>query len=67
MEAFAGYLPRLRPGKLAQAVEGAGKRRLFAIGNYVKQRLLYPVHDWAMRVLARIPTDGLNKSVPYTV
>jgi hypothetical protein len=65
MEAFAG--PRLRPGKLAQAVEGAGKRRLFAIGNSVKQRLLYPVHDWAMRVLARIPTDGLNKSVPYTV
>ncbi|PHT78704.1 hypothetical protein BC332_29277 [Capsicum chinense] len=48
----------LRPGRIAQVIEGGGKRRLFAIGNYVKQRLLRPVHDWAMEVLASIPMDG---------
>ena len=46
------------PGRLTCTLSGAGKRRLFAIGNFVRQRLLYPVHDWAMRVLSRIPTDG---------
>lgn len=45
-------------GRLAQSLEGAGKRRLFVIGNYFKQRLLQPVHDWAMSVLRRIPMDG---------
>ncbi|XP_042517490.1 uncharacterized mitochondrial protein AtMg01410 [Macadamia integrifolia] len=40
------------------ACEGAGKRRIFAIGNYTKQRLLYPYHEWAMAVLRRIPNDG---------
>lgn len=48
----------LRPGKLAQSIEGSGKRRIFAIGNYIKQRLLYPVHIWAMSVLRTIPMDG---------
>lgn len=47
-----------RPGRLTCTLSGAGKRRLFAIGNYVRQRLLHPVHNWAMRVLSRIPTDG---------
>ena len=45
-------------GRLAQVIEGRGKRRIFAICNYIKQRLLYPVHKWAMDVLSRIPTDG---------
>ncbi|KAL5129452.1 putative mitochondrial protein (mitochondrion) [Glycine soja] len=36
------------PGRLAQSTDsGAGKRRIFAIGNYVNQRLLKPLHDWA--------------------
>lgn len=48
------------PGRLAQVIEGAGKRRIFAIGNFVKQRLLYPVHVWAMNVLARIDPYGWN-------
>lgn len=48
----------IRRGKLASAVVGGGKRRLFIIGNYVKQCLLKPYHDWAMSVLRRIPTDG---------
>lgn len=43
-EAYAGVY--LKSGRLAQVIEGAGKRRLFAIGNYVKQRLLYPVWVW---------------------
>ncbi|KAG6467065.1 hypothetical protein ZIOFF_075106 [Zingiber officinale] len=54
--AFEGY--PLRPGRLACSLEGAGKRRLFAIGNYIRQRLLHPVHDWGMRVLSRLPCDG---------
>lgn len=44
--------------RLASVVEGAGKRKIFAIGNYLKQRLLFPVHKWAMEVLAKIPMDG---------
>lgn len=45
-------------GKLGCSIEGGGKQRIFAIGNYVNQRLLKPVHDWLMEVLARIPMDG---------
>lgn len=45
-------------GRLASVVVGGGKRRLFVIGNYVKQCLLKPYHDWAMNVLRRIPNDG---------
>jgi hypothetical protein len=59
------YLPRTRftnlevyPGRLSMSLEGAGKRRVFAIGNYVKQRLLRPFHDWLMDVLRRLKTDG---------
>ena len=29
-----------------------------AIGNYVNQRLLRPVHEWLAAVLRRIPEDG---------
>ncbi|ERM93379.1 hypothetical protein AMTR_s05705p00005250, partial [Amborella trichopoda] len=45
-------------GRLAFTVEGGGKLRMFAIGNYVRQRLIKPLHDWAMKVLASIPNDG---------
>ena len=53
---FASLLPAYKglpiaSGRLAQVIEGSGKRRIFAICNYVQQRLLRPVHDWAMRVL----------------
>lgn len=51
----SGYTP---PGRIAQVLDGAGKRRLFDIISYIKQRLLRPVHDWAMSVLRTIPTDG---------
>lgn len=44
--------------RLASVVEGGGKRRLFIIGNDVRQRLLKPFHDWAMKVLRSIPQDG---------
>lgn len=47
------------PGRLAFSTDaGDGKRRIFAIGNYVHQRLLRPLHDFIMRVLACLPTDG---------
>nr|QLA48200.1 RNA-dependent RNA polymerase [Medinilla magnifica] len=49
----------LTSGRLAQVIEGDGKRRVFAIGNYIKQRLLFPVQQWASEVLSRIPTDGM--------
>lgn len=38
--------------------EGGGKRRVFPIGNYVKQRLLRPFHNWAMSVLRTLICDG---------
>ena len=54
-------------GRLACSVEGAGKRRIFAIGNYVNQRLLRPVHDWLMRLLREIPMDGtFNQTTGFT-
>ncbi|XP_074566475.1 uncharacterized protein LOC141823102 [Curcuma longa] len=60
LEGFFKHLSALgpHPGRLTCTLSGAGKRRLFAIGNYVRQRLLHPVHSWAMRVLSRIPNDG---------
>lgn len=45
-------------GKLGMSLEGAGKRRIFAIGNLVKQRLLHPFHEWGMTLLKSIPNDG---------
>jgi hypothetical protein len=65
-KSFATQLPAyesvwLKTGRLCQITTGDGKRPIFAIGNYVKQRLLYPVHDWAMRVLQPLPTDGTYK------
>ena len=35
-------------GRLDQTIEQGTKRGLFAIGNYVNQRLLKPVHDFLM-------------------
>lgn len=45
-------------GRIGMVEEGGGKRRLFAIGNYINQRLLRSYHDWLMAVLRRIPCDG---------
>ena len=45
-------------GRLSSSLEGGGKRRIFAIGNYLNQRLLKPLHDWLMQVLRRLPMDG---------
>lgn len=46
------------PLRLSQTLAGAGKRRIYALGNYLKQRLLSPVSDWIMQVLRELPTDG---------
>lgn len=52
-------------GRLGVKVEGGGKRRIFAIGNYINQRLLSPVHHWLMEVLKLIPMDGtFNQTAP---
>jgi len=61
LRAFHGF--NVLPGRLCQVFDGAGKRRIFAIGNYIKQRLLRPVHDWAMSVLKTLPTDGTYDQV----
>lgn len=45
-------------GRLCSSCTGDGKRRLFAIGNYVNQRLLKPLHSWLNSVLVKIPMDG---------
>jgi len=45
-------------GRLCQTLSGGGKRRIFAICNYVKQCLLSPVHDWSFKVFSSIPMDG---------
>lgn len=44
-ELSAEQKPR-RMGRLGQVVEGGGKSLLFAIGNYVNNRLLHPFHVW---------------------
>lgn len=46
------------PGRLGMSLEGRGKRRIFAIGNLILQRLLRPLHKWLMEVLRGIPMDG---------
>ena len=61
MPELFGKLPtgeEIYRGRLASAIVGGGKRHLFVIGNYVKQCLLKPYHDWAMTVLRCIPNDG---------
>lgn len=54
------------PGRLSHSVEsGAGRRRVFAVGNYVNQRLLRPLHNWLMEALGDLKTDGtFNQSAP---
>lgn len=56
MSAYEGT--PLTTGRLCQAMSGGGKRRIFAICNYVKQCLLTPVHDWSFKVLSKIQMDG---------
>lgn len=53
-------------GRLGQVVEGGGKSLLFAIGNYLNQRLLHPLHVWVAEVLRRLPQDGtFNQTQPF--
>lgn len=47
-------------------MEGGGKRRIFAIGNYVNQRLLKPFHSWLMTVLSRIRMYAIFNKYPMT-
>lgn len=45
-------------GCVAMIPEAAGKVRTIAIVDYWTQRLMKPVHDWMMKVLSVLPTDG---------
>lgn len=47
------------PGKLGCCVEGAGKRRVFAIGHSINQTLS------VAKVLKRIPMDGTSTPLEY--
>ncbi|KAJ1419392.1 RNA-dependent RNA polymerase, mitoviral [Sesbania bispinosa] len=43
----------------------AGKRRVFAIGNHVNQRVLRPLNNWLMEALGDLKTGGtFNQSAP---
>lgn len=50
------------PQRLGFQVEGAGKLRIFAIPNAVKQSILRPAHNRCMKVLRLIPMDGTGRS-----
>lgn len=50
--------PHLKLGKVQTLAEPAGKLRVIAIVDYWTQRLMAPVHEWMMKVLSFIPTDG---------
>ncbi|GLU24478.1 hypothetical protein SLE2022_406090 [Rubroshorea leprosula] len=52
-------------GRLAHVVQGGGKVRIFAIGNWCNQRLLTPIHSWLASLLKMLPTDGtFNQIAP---
>lgn len=46
------------PGRLSSQPAGAGKLRIFAIGNYFALVLLRPYHDWCMKLLSCLVNDG---------
>lgn len=54
---------RYSTGRLACACTGGGKRRVFAIPNYIHQQLLKPVHSFLADIISRIPMDGTFFSV----
>lgn len=65
IDSISTAVPGALTGRLSQSVQQGGKRRIFAIGNYVNQRLLAPIHSWLMQVLSRLPMDGtFHKSAP---
>ncbi len=45
-------------GRLGQTIEQGTKRGVFAIANYINQRLLKPIMDWLQKVLRPLPMDG---------
>lgn len=55
----------VRLGMLGSSFPGSGKRRIFAIGNYVIQRMLKGPHDWCASLLKTLKTDGTyNQTQP---
>lgn len=52
---FASYSP---VGKLGFKQEAAGKVRIFAMIDPVRQRICLPIHNWCLGILSEIPMDG---------
>jgi hypothetical protein len=50
----------LHTGRLAFLSEGGGKTRVIAVGDYFSQLALRPIHDYLMRWLAKLETDGAH-------
>lgn len=62
---ITGVDPLIPPGRLCDSCSGDGKRRIFAIGNYVNQRVLAPLHEWLTVALRRLEMDGtFNQTAP---
>lgn len=51
----------VRLGMLGCSFPGSGKRRIFAIGNYVIQRMLKGPHDWCASLLKTLKTYVIIK------
>lgn len=52
-------------GRFGTVTEPARKVRVFAMVDQVRQRCLYPFHEWAMECLRTIPQDGtFNQTRP---
>jgi len=56
--AILSQRPDIEVSSLALLPEPAGKVRTIAIVDYWTQRLMKPVHDWMMSVLALLPGDA---------
>ena len=50
-------LPKINTRRLSAIADYEGKTRVIAIGDYLSQIYLKPVHDRLMRMLRRIPAD----------
>lgn len=47
-----------KSGKISLINEGGGKTRVIAIGDYWSQNLLQGLHDFIMKILRKMETDG---------
>lgn len=58
LEAEPVYIQSPFVGKLGFKLEAAGKVRVFAMVDCWTQWLLYPIHQFIMNTVAKLPSDG---------